>query len=395
MVLTGIVSEFNPFHSGHAYLIDRARKNGATHVAVVMSGNFVQRGDAAVLTKWARTRQALLCGADLVAELPLPWAVAGAEKFARGGVFLLDALGADVIAFGSECGDAELLNRAAGALSSPLLGPAMRGALQKGTSFAAARQEALRTLFGGETAELFTHPNNILAIEYLKAIRESGFGLVPLTVKREGAAHDSGTENGRFASSSHIRSLLENGNCCAAFLPEAAEEVLRDETDSGHAPSSLRHAERAVLARLRSMGSADFAALPDVSEGLENRLQKAVRQATTLQELYSLVKTKRYAHARIRRIVLSSFLGINASSSDEAPPYLRILGFNSRGKEILHARGKAAKVPVVTQSADLQSLDNRARNMLQLESRSTDLFALCMPKAGPCGLDRTTGIITI
>lgn len=395
MVLAGIISEFNPFHSGHAFLVGQARRNGATHVAAVMSGNFVQRGDAAVLSKWARTRQALLCGVDLVVELPLPWATAGAEKFAWGGVSLLNALDADVIAFGSECGSVPRLEQAAEALSSPRLGTAMRGALESGAAFASARQEALRSLFGDETADLFRDPNNILAIEYLKAMRKSGSKLSPFTVKREGAPHDSGAENGRFASSARIRALLENGGDCSSFLPGGAGEILRAETEAGRAPASLLRAERAVLAKLRGMDAESFAALPDVSEGLENRLRKAVRKAGTLEELYGLVKTKRYSHARIRRIVLSAFLGTEASRSEGVPPYLRILGFNGRGKEILRAVKGTAAPPVVTQSSDLQYLDNRARNMLQLESRSTDLFALCMPEAGPCGLDRTTGIISI
>ena len=395
MVLTGIISEFNPFHSGHAFLIDQARRNGATHIAAVMSGNFVQRGSTAVLSKWARTRQALLCGADLVAELPLPWAAAGAERFALGGVSLLNALGADRIAFGSECGDAARLNKAAEALDSPLLGNAMRGALERGASFAAARQEALRGLFGNETAELFSDPNNILAIEYLKAVRKTGSKLSPFTVKRKGSAHDSGTGNGRFASSAYIRSLLESNEDCAAFMPEAAWNILREEREAGRAPASLTRAERAVLAKLRGMGAEEFAGLPDVSEGLENRLWKAVQKAETLEELYGFVKTKRYSHARIRRIVLSAFLGIKASDSEGTPPYLRILGFNPRGKEILSAVKNTAVLPVVTRPADLRSLNERAQNTFRLESESTDLFTLCTPKTGPCGLDFKTGILTM
>lgn len=395
MVLAGIISEFNPFHAGHAFLMDRVRRSGATHIVAVMSGNFVQRGDAAVLSKWARTRQALLCGADLVAELPLPWAVSGAERFALGGISLLNEIGADILAFGSECGDAGRLAEASEALDSPLLGGAMRGALESGVSFAAARQQALRSLCGGRTAALFQGPNNTLAAEYLRAARKTESSLVPFTIKREGAPHDSDEESGRFASSSRIRTLLADGRDCSALMPDAAWSILCAEQEAGRAPASLLRAERAVLAKLRTLSAADFAALPDVSEGLENRIRKAVQTAGSLEELYRLAKTKRYSHARIRRIVLAAFLGLSARQADGTPPYLRILGFNGRGREILHERKDKMELPMVTRSSDVRSLDSRARNVFQLECGSTDLFALCMPQAGPCGMEHTEGIVAV
>ena len=392
MLTAGIVCEYNPFHRGHAYLIDRLRAQGATHVAVVMSGNFVQRGDAAALTKRARARQALLCGADLVAELPLPWAVAGAERFALGGIALLDALGADVVGFGSECGSVDRLRAASDALSSPLLRDAMRGELQKGSTFAAARQSAVERLFGGETAGLLRDPNNILGIEYLRAIERLGSRMAPVTVRRVGSAHDA--EGGVFCSSRQLRSLLKSGGDCSSLMPAPAYAVLREELSAGRAPADLFLAERAVLAKLRCMAEADFAALPDLSEGLENRILGAVRRATGLEELYSLAKTKRYPLARIRRIALSAFLGLKASDAAGTPPYLRILGIGERGPEILRAARDAAKLPVVSRASGLSALDGRARGIAALESRSADLYALCLPKAAPCGLDWAEKLVT-
>lgn len=395
MLTAGIICEYNPFHFGHGYLIRQLREHGATHIVAVMSGNFVQRGEAAILSKHARTLQALLCGADLVVELPLPWAVSGAERFALGGVSLLDAIGADFIGFGSECGNVERLKEASLALSSPLLRESMRGMLEKGSTFAAARQSAVGQLYGKETAELLRDPNNILGIEYLKAIDRIGSGITPLTVRRHGSAHDAKSCCGPYASSGQIRELLQKGLDVSALMPPAAFSVLQEEMRAGKAPASLFRAERAVLAQLRRMTRSDFAALPDLSEGLENRIFSAARQATGLEELYSLAKTKRYPLARIRRTVLSAFLGLQAGHCHGFPPYIRVLGIGERGPEILQRAKAAAKLPIVSRPAGLSALGDSARALADLESRAADLYALCLPKTAPCGLDRTEKIITL
>ncbi|TQI65960.1 nucleotidyltransferase family protein [Clostridium sp. KNHs216] len=395
MLVAGIVSEYNPFHNGHAALVSETRKAGATHVAAVMSGNFVQRGEPAILSKWARTRQALENGVDLVVELPLPWALAGAEKFAYGGVALLDAMGIDLLSFGSECGRTEDLYKAERALGSGELREKIRSELKSGATFAKARQNAVAGLFDEETAELLSEPNNILGIEYLKALRRLNSGIEPFTVRRVGAAHDAQASEGFVASASQIRRMMRSGEDFSPLMPLSCAETARREIRAGNAPADLALIERAVLAKLRTMGPDRFAALPDISEGLENRVYAAVRRAGGLEEAYSLIKSKRYTHARIRRIILSAFLGLDASMSAGIPPYLRILGFNQRGTEILHSMKGRAALPVITNSSDIFSLDKNGKNMLELENRATDLYALCMPKIAPCGLDRTTGIISI
>jgi predicted nucleotidyltransferase len=395
MLITGIVSEYNPFHLGHAALISQTRLAGATHIAAVMSGNFVQRGEPAVLSKWARARQALQCGVDLVIELPLPWALSGAEKFAFGSVALLDALGADTLSFGSESGNISDLEHAAQALLSPALHEEIQSELKQGTTFAKARQTAICRLFDEKTAQLLGEPNNILGIEYLKAAIKLKSKMNPFTMKRIGAEHDAQqTENG-IASASHIRSLIQSEGNYAALMPEPAAEILKSEIAAGSAPACSDRIERAILAKLRTMSREEFGALPDISEGLENRVYAAARKATTLDEVFDLVKSKRYTHARIRRIVLSAFLNLDSSMSDGIPPYLRVIGFNARGIEILHSTKFTTKLPIITNSSDILSLDSKAKNMVELEGRSTDLFALCMPNAAPCGLDMTTGIISV
>ena len=395
MTITGIIAEYNPLHHGHAYLIEELRRRGASHIAVVMSGNFVQRGEAAILSKWARAEQALLCGADLVVELPGPWAVAGAERFALGGVSLLNALGTDRIGFGSECGSVESLERAADALSSPLLYDEMRRELNGGATFAAARQSAFSRLFGTDMAALLSAPNNILGIEYLKAVKRLNAGLIPETVPRRGSFHDADGMAGGNASSSWIRKKMLAGDDFAEYVSEQTYGVMKHEMEEGHAPADLSRLERSILAKLRSTGRNSLSSLPDLSEGLENRIFTASRNARSLQELYSLIKTKRYPLARIRRIVLSHFLGLNASLCQGLPPYIRVLGIGKKGADILQSAKQTSILPILSRHADAAALDSRSRRLLEWEDTSSDLFALCMPRPVPCGFDSTHGIVVL
>jgi predicted nucleotidyltransferase len=234
-----------------------------------------------------------------------------------------------------------------------------------------------------------------LGIEYLKALIRLKSKMNPFTIKRVGAVHDAQQAECGIASASHIRNLIQNGGDYAALMPKPAVEILKNEIASGNAPACSARIERAILAKLRAMSREEFDVLPDISEGLENRVYAAARKATTLEEVYDLIKSKRYTHARIRRIILSAFLGLDSSMGDGIPPYLRVIGFNARGIEILHSTKLTTKLPIITNSSDILSLDKKAKNMVELEGRSTDLFALCMPNAAPCGLDMTTGIISV
>lgn len=395
MTIAGVIAEYNPLHNGHALLINALRENGADHIAVVMSGNFVQRGEAALLSKWARTKQALLCGADLVLELPLPWAVAGAERFAFGGVFILSALGADVIGFGSECGDANQLEEAKTALISPLLRNAMRISLNSGSTFAAARQQAVSNLFGTETASLLREANNILGIEYLKAIQQLHSSIKPFTIKRVGSAHNDTKIVGQNASSAKLRSIITESMDCSKYMPDDAYHILKSEIENGRAPANLFYIERGILAKLRLMNLHELSQVPDLSEGLENRVEAAIQKAGSLDELYGLIKSKRYTLARIRRIILSAFLGINTSICVGTPPYLRILGIGKHGSEILQIANKKSSVPIISRHADVNLLNNQAKKVFELEGRATDLYSLCMPKPSPCGLDSTSKVIVL
>lgn len=397
-LICGIISEFNPFHTGHQALIEAARLHGATHIVAVMSGNFVQRGEPAAFSKWARAEMALNCGVDLVVDLPLPWALSGAENFAFGGVSLLESLGCvDWIAFGSECGDAARLADAAQCLLSPSIQDSLRTRLQTGCTFAKARQEAVRELFGDPMAELLASPNNILGIEYCKALQTLGSAILPFTIRRGGAAHDSGglLEDGQTPSSSQIRAVLRNGGLPGPQMPEKARDIALREIKAGSAPSDPALLERAILSQLRRMDETMFSRLPDLSEGLDHRLYEASRSAGSLETLFDSVKTKRYPHARIRRLVYSAYLGICRDELPDKPPYLHVLGFTARGREILKCAKISTKVPIITNFSDSLSLDNPSRHVIELESMASDLFSLSLPCIRPCGLEWTSKILTV
>lgn len=383
MAAAGIVAEYNPFHLGHEFHLARTRAALGPEGAVVcvMSGHWVQRGDCAVADKWTRAAAALAGGADLIVELPTPWAMASAESFARGAVGLLEATGVvDVLSFGSEDGDLSALQAAAAALDGPDYPQRLRAALDRGLSFPAARQAAAG-------CPCLSAPNNNLGVEYLRALHALGSAITPMTVARRGAAHDSGETAEGFASASAIRALLREGRAEAAapLLPGGALDGLTP-------PASLAWAERAVLARLRTMGEADWAALPDggAAEGLPARLARAARAAQSLEDFYPLAKTKRYTHARLRRLAVSAFLGLNKEDRPEAVPYVRVLGLNERGQGLLRRMKETCSLPILTKPAQVKALDGPARALFEAECRYTDLYGLCFPTPRPCGLEWTT-----
>ena len=309
----GIVAEYNPFHNGHARLIEqtRAQLGAVCPVVCVMSGDFVQRGSPAVYSKFARAEAAVRCGADLVLELPLPWSLSSAEGFARGAVGLLGSLGVVThLGFGSECGELDPLQRVAEALLDPLLGEDLRAELRSGIPFAAARQQAVARRVGA-LAELLQAPNNILAVEYLKAIYDQRLELHPLTVLRTGAQHDRFAE-GNIRSASELRMRIGAGEDVSAFLPRAAAEIFAREKTRGRGPVLPEVLESALLSRLRMLPQTVYNALPGATEGLGNSLYRAAHEEPTLDGVLAAAKSKRYALARIRRMTMCAALGVTA-----------------------------------------------------------------------------------
>ncbi len=390
MVVAAVIAEYNPFHNGHAFHITETRRAGATHVAAIMSGNFTQRGAAALCEKRVRAACALLGGADLVLELPVPFAMATAQRFAAGAVSVACAMGCvDLLSFGSESGYITMLRAAADAVDSLAVCERMNEYLATGVTFAKARQNAVSELCGDEIADLLSEPNDSLAIEYLRALRDMDSPIAPFAVRREGAGHDAAAPLEGTASASYLRALARSGDpgAAAAMMPkECAARFLRA-FEEKTAPFDEAALDRVILGVLRRMTPEEMGRLPDLSEGLENRILAAIRQATTLDEVFALAKSKRYTAARIRRVVMSAFLGLEASLSSRPAPYLRVLGFNARGREILGRMKETAKKPVSDSLAYLRNLGGEARLFAEQESRATDLYLLGLPQVRPCGYD--------
>ncbi len=380
-MLAAVIAELNPFHNGHAYLFSRVRAEEA-HVAVVMSGNFTQRGEPALYDKWTRTRAALLGGVDLVAELPLPQAVAGAKRFARGGVAAAAALGAEKLVFGSECGELSPLYRAAEAVEDPAVGEGIRRRMEAGVTFAAAREAAVRETYGPETAGILREPNNVLAVEYLLALR--GTGIRPETFPRVGTAHDAAAPAGEYASASLLRKRVAAGERIDPYVPDVSVYA--------GAPVCLPAAlEAPLLSRLRAFDRWDT--LPECAEGIERRLYAASRRARTLEELYALAKTKRYTLARLRRLALCAYLGVTEEMSASPPPYVRLLGCTACGRALLH--GVRGGIPVNASLSRLARTGGAAARLARLEAAADDQYALLQSPRGVCGRDWTEGLIRI
>ena len=373
MKILGIVAEYNPFHYGHKLHIEESKKTISRDTAVVcvMSGDFVQRGEAAVFSKYARAEAAVSCGADLVIELPLPWSLSSAEGFSRGSVGLLGALNCvDYLSFGSECGDMGILNSLATALSNPFLDLEIREELKSGVSYAAARQLALSKSIGS-IADYLETPNNILAVEYLKAIYEQRLRIEPMTIKRIGAGHDE--EGG---SASDIRGMLFQGKPIKNYVPKEAGDIFRRECEQGRGPVFMEDLESAILSRFRMMDERIFSEIPDDSEGLGNRLIAAFHEETTLDGVLSAAKSKRYALSRLRRMCMCAALGVKRGQADGKPPYARILAANETGRLALNKISEKSTIPLITKPATVKELSEECRNLFALESAAHNLYVL-------------------
>lgn len=382
MKVAGIIAEYNPFHIGHAYLAEKARNNGATHVVAVMSGNFVQRGAPAVFDHETRTKAALMNGIDLVLQLPAVYAVSPAQSFARAGVEILNGTGfVDELVFGSECGNIKNIISACEALESKELKPLLDKELKKGISFASARENALRNI-SPESASVIQNPNNILGVEYVSALKKSKSKIFPVTFGRVGADHDSREFSGNIASASYIRELLGSGNW-ENFVPENTVNIYKNS-----ATADIKRIENAILYKIRTAEAGSLSKAPDVSEGIENRIISAASDAVSLSELYSLAKTKRYSHARIRRIILNYFLGFTAEDLALPIPYIRVMGFNEKGAELIRKAKETADLPVITKASDIASLGENAQRIFALECSAGDVFALCFDDILPCGNEK-------
>lgn len=374
--IIGIVAEYDPFTNGHAEHIRRTKSAFQDECAVVcaMSGSFTQRGEPASLDKFVRARAAVESGIDLVLELPTDFAVASAERFAFGAVSLLDALGAvDILSFGSESGNIRELIDTAEILANPGIDQEIRAGLASGASYATARALAAEKIAGRKLPAL-SKPNDILAVEYIKALKKTGSRIQPFAVQRTGA-HNSPDE--KFPSASVLRSVIAKGCSVAGMTTAACTEIIDSEVSSGRGPVTLHDFETAILSHLRSMELSELEALPDSGDGLSERLFKASKKACTLDELLELTKTKRLAMSRVRRAVLNAYLGITASARATVPQYLRILAATPEGCSVLKKADH--RLPVITKAVTGKSLEGEALTEFMLDVRASDLRSLGRP----------------
>lgn len=386
--LAGIIAEYDPFHNGHAWQLQQAKALGAQRVAVAMSCGLTQRGALPLLPENVRVQAALTCGADLVFALPAPYACSGAECFARAGVQLLAAAGCDALVFGAETPDAALLMEAARVLSGAEYRTALKARLAAGArSFAAARQAAVEAVCPGTgLAALLDKPNNNLAVEYCKAILELGASLVPIPLPRQGAGHGQAlTETGgQFASASALRTLWQNGGADAAapYVPAEVLPLYREAYAAGQYtdPAAAQRCQLALL-RSRCAGTAPFAQVRGISEGLEHRLEAAVRSSTTHAELLDSLTTVRYPRARMRRLAMDAALDYSADVFPALPPYLHLLGAQKDALPLL----KAAALPVSHSLSRLAEQNAPCRAVVDAQLRACDFGALCRKKPEPMG----------
>ena len=389
MKFAGIIAEYDPFHNGHAWQLAQAKALGAQHVVVAVSCGLTQRGALPLLPEAVRVQAALQCGADLIFALPAPCACAGAEAFARAGVRILAAAGCDALVFGAETPDAALLMEAARVLCSAAYRTELKQQLAAGArSFAAARQAAVEALCPGTAlAALLDKPNNNLAVEYCKAILEQEAPMTPVPLPRVGAGHGQAlAESGhaQFASASALRALWaeQGADALTPYVPEKALELYKKaEIDGMYTDHAA--AGRCELALLRAACARPepFAAVRGVSEGLDHRLENAVRSCTGLPQLLDALTTVRYPRARMRRLAMDAALGYTAETVPALPPYLHLLGARREALPLL----KHASLLLSHSLAKLEKENDACARMAAAQAGASDFGALCRRVPGPMG----------
>lgn len=355
--ITGIVAEYNPFHSGHSYQISKVKSDATV---AVMSGSFVQRGDVAAADKWTRAKYAVLGGVDLVVELPVVFALNTAQKFALGAVSLLDSMGIDELCFGSESGDINALFKTAELIENEPeeISEKIKELTAAGMSYPSAREKAYT---GSVPDGVLSEPNNILAVEYLRALIRLNSKITPVTVKRHGAGYKDTMPQNDIASASAIRTMLKNNEDVSAF------------TDFNDVPNDLSKLDSAVTANLRLMSAKTLSQINEVGEGLENRILRAAAVCSSIEEIAENVKTKRYTMSRIKRILISSLLGLTADMSLQMPSYIRPLAMNKKGMAALKEIKSRSSLPIISKTADYKEKNP----MFEADIRATDIAALC------------------
>ena len=405
----GIVAEYNPFHNGHIYHLQKAKElSGADYTVCVMSGNFVQRGNTAILNKWKRAEMAILNGVDLVIELPTVYSVASAESFSLGAIKILESLKiVDSISFGTETEDFAALNNLSGIMNEEpkKYKDLLSEELKKGLSYPKARENALMLYLNDNMrySNILNGPNNILAIEYLKALKKVKSHIQPVPIKREKVYYNDNTIVDDFASATAIRELLKNGNFgeIRKVVPIDTYKILSEETDLGNVVLGIEEFEKQILYNLRKMSIEEIANLPDVTEGLEHSIKNAACFSNNIKDLLNIVKTKRYTSTRLQRILICALLGItknDVAMSKKMTPYVRILGFSERGRELISQITKAnPKLELITSVKKFQDKNKNKtyKRLLDIDIFSTDVYAMACKNDYIANLDLTKNMVIL
>ena len=409
----GIIAEYNPFHNGHMYHLQKAKEqSGAQYCICVMSGNFVQRGNTSIVNKWKKAEMALLNGVDLVIELPTIYSVASAEGFSLGAIKLLNNLKiVDAISFGTETSDFAALNNISSIVNEEPMKykSILNSELKKGLSFPKARENALMLYLNDNKRydNILNTPNNILAIEYLKALKKIKSTIQPIPVKREKVYYNDNVIVDEFASATAIRKLLKNEEFSEIrkVVPKSTYQILEKETELGNVVLDLSRYEKEIIYNLRRMTISEIAELPDVNEGLEHSLKNAANYSNDITNLINIVKTKRYTVTRIQRILICALLGItkrDVGMAKKTEPYIRVLGFNEKGKELISRINKQnPKATVITSVKKFQDKNNNNKNskiykrLLDIDIFSTNVYTMACKSESLANLDYTKNMVIL
>ena len=386
----GIVAEYNPFHKGHAYQIDCLKDMGFDRIAVAMSGSCVQRGEIALLDKFCRAGMAVDCGASLVCELPYPYSCFSAEGFAKSGVHILKNIGVDALCFGSESADISLLCSIADYLLSGEYEANLKKHLAENMPFAAAREKAITEKFA-LSREVITASNDILALEYIKECKRTGWNVEFVPVKRKGADYNDLSSKDGIASASGIRQRISEYRFeqAAEFVPENIQQHFINRIEQGDYFAADTAFEKTVLYALKKLTSADFAKIPDCNAELSHAFENAAAVSVSFEQLFENLPTKQYTKARLKRIILFALMGIDGPLP-ALPPFIRILAMDKKGEEIVKAASETSLLPISHSYRILQDKSDDCRRVCEKESFATDMQSMFFKYPADCRKDFTT-----
>ena len=393
MRVCAVISEFDPFHNGHLVPLAEAIKQGYTHSVAIMSGNWTQRGEPAMFSKYARAEAAVRCGFDLVLELPAPYAISSSERFAFGGVSLAESLGCvEGLAFGSETADIDLIRHTASMMDKPNVKRRIDELTRLGEPYPAARQKALE-VFSPQSLKLVSAPNDILGIDYLRAISKLGSSIVPIAAKRRGVSHDSSSPSSHFASASYLREIIRNGGFTESYMPEESIKVFRRELADGHISEGMAALSSAVFMKIRFMKKSELSDYPDCSTGLGDRIWNAAANAVSIDEFYSLAKSKNFTMSRVKRAVAAIMLGIKAGTNLAPVPYAHILAIGKHGDDILRAISSSSEIHISDSTRRLAAINDDCLRFAEIESRASELQAISMSSIPSIGSESNNRLL--